>query len=72
MIDDDMTALPEAVRDFARLYLDQIAVLTQKIMTNSTSSCARRPRSTTQRGGCGINGLAAKRRHQTRAAQEPR
>lgn len=31
MIDDDMTALPETVRDIGRLYLDQIAVLTQKI-----------------------------------------
>jgi len=31
MIDDDATELPDAVRDIVRLYLDQIAVLTQKI-----------------------------------------
>jgi transposase len=31
MIDDDGTKLPDAVRDIARLYLDQIALLTQKI-----------------------------------------
>jgi len=31
MIDDDTTELPDAVRDIVRLYLDQIAVLTQKI-----------------------------------------
>jgi transposase len=31
MIDDDATDIPGAVRDITRLYLDQIAVLTQKI-----------------------------------------
>jgi transposase len=31
MIDDDATDIPGAVRDITRVYLDQIAVLTQKI-----------------------------------------
>lgn len=31
MIDNDITQLPDTVRDIARLYLDQTAVLTQKI-----------------------------------------
>ena len=31
MIDDDTIDLPDAVRDIVRLYLNQIALLTQKI-----------------------------------------
>ena len=51
MIDDDVTELPEAVRDIARLYLDQIVVLTEKI-DELHFKLRRQLRSTMQCGGC--------------------
>jgi hypothetical protein len=38
MIDDSAIDLPDAVRDVARLYLDQIALLTNKIELHQARS----------------------------------